>query len=157
MPWAEWGCACTIHVQLYYLSFSSARRCYLGLTGCIGLKMLSLSTDLDLYLSHKAEVEAGVYLLLLHSDSLVSTPVQQQGQQGYAPFWCLWTPEGPSQRPQVAIPAERILGVTRERQGSCLCSHKCLSISHLVFNRPCAGVKPPPSLSPGHRLMLSLP
>lgn len=32
-----------------------------------------------------------------------------------------------------------------------------LSIFHLVFNRACAGVKPPPSLSPGHRLMLSLP
>lgn len=87
----------------------------------------------------------------------VSTPVQQEGQLGYATFWCLWTPEGPFQRPQVATPAEMILGVTRERQGSCLCSHKCLSISHLVYNRPCAGVKPPPSLSPGHRLMLSLP
>lgn len=91
----------------------------------------------------------------LHSESMVSAPVQQEGHLTYAPFWCLWTPEDPSQRPQVANPAKMILWVTKERQGSC--SHKCLSISHLVFNRPCAGVKPSPSLSPGHRHMLSLP
>ena len=52
---------------------------------------------------------------------------------------------------------KKIFWVTEERQGSCLCSHKYLSILHLVFNRACAGVKPPPSLSPGHRLLLSLP
>lgn len=83
MPWAEWGCACTIHVQLYHLSFLSVRRCYLELTGCAGLKV-SLSTDLDLCPSHKAEVEAGVCLLLLYGDSLASTPVQQEGHLGYA-------------------------------------------------------------------------
>ena len=106
-PWAEWRYACTIEVQVYYLSFVSARRSYMGLTGGAGLKMMILSTDLDLCPSHKAEGEEGVRLLLLHSDSLVSSPVQQEGDLGYVPPWCLWRPEGPSQRPQVHASAKR--------------------------------------------------
>lgn len=63
--------------------------------------MMILSTDLDLYSIHKAKGEEGVHLLLLHSDSLVSSPVQQEEDLGYIPLWSLQRPEGSSQRPQV--------------------------------------------------------
>lgn len=106
-PWAEWGYACTTEVQVYYLSCFSVRRCYSRLSRGAGLKMMISSTDLDLCPSHKAEGEGEVLLLLLHSDSPVSSPVQQEGDLGYVPLWCLWRPEGPSQRPQVDAPAKK--------------------------------------------------